>query len=451
MSYTNSPEANLPWAIIHIIGVSTILSYNEALEFIHGIERFGSKPGLSRVKMLLERMGNPQDKLKFIHVAGSDGKGSTCTMISSIYTKAGYKTGLYISPFVLDFRERIQLNGEMISKDDLAASTSLVKEHWEELNSIGEPPTEFEVVVAIAMDYFTRMSCDLVVLEVGMGGRFDATNIIKTPLCSVITHLSMDHMQYLGDTIEKITYEKCGIIKEGGITVCYPHQPTDALAVIMEQCAENDNELHMPNAAEIIQSDIFGSDITYGKYNIHIPLPGKHQVYNAITAVEAVKAAASQGFVVSADHIIDGIASVRFPSRVEALSKNPLVLLDGGHNPAEAAALAATLKLLEGRKIHAVVGMLGDKDVERSISQVLPMCATAITVQANYPRALSAQELALTAKAYINDVSFDEDSTRALNTALDRCKGDDVLLVFGSLYLAAELRPMLLKLLESRI
>lgn len=421
----------------------------QALEFIHGIARFGSKPGLRRVTMLLERMGNPQNRLKFIHVAGSDGKGSTCAMLSHIFTKAGYRTGLYISPYVVDFRERIQLNNEMIPPEELARSTAAVKEHWDALDALGEPPTEFEVVVAVAMDYFLRSACDLVILEVGMGGRFDATNVIATPLCSVITHISLDHMEYLGDTLEQIAFEKCGIIKAGGVTVSYPKQDAEALAVIMERCAEEGNELYRPNHAEMLRADLFGSDFCYGEETFHVPLPGPHQIWNAVTAIETARAVSRRGFPITPEQLQNGIASTRFPSRIEVLGREPLVLLDGGHNPAEARALAATLELLRGRRIHAVIGMLGDKDVDGALAAILPHCSDMTAIAPNYPRAMPPERLAEVARSYCADVRSEGDSRRALRDAYGRCTGDDVLLCCGSLYLAAEIRPFLMNLVEN--
>lgn len=423
-----------------------MLTYEQSLEFIHGIERFGSKPGLRRVAMLLERMGNPQDQLKFIHVAGSDGKGSTCAMLSRIFAGAGYRTGMYISPFVLDFRERIQMDNEMIPQEELARSVTTVKAHWDALDAVGETPTEFEVVVAVAMDYFVRMACDLVVLEVGMGGRFDATNVIRTPLCSVITHLSLDHMQYLGDTIGQIAMEKCGIIKPDGVTVCYPDQPPEALGVIFARCAEQNNPVRMGHRAEVVAQDIFGSHVRYGQLELHIPLPGQHQVLNAVTAVEAARAVAERGYPVTDAQIAQGIAAVQFPSRVEALCRAPLVLLDGGHNPAEAAALASTLDLLARRRIHAVMGMMADKDVEAVLAAVLPRCASLAAVTPDIPRALLAEQLAQKAAPFCPDVQAFSAPREAIAAAAARMQADDVLLCCGSLYLAAELRPLLLEI-----
>jgi len=423
------------------------MDYQEALAFIHSIARFGSKPGLRRVSMLLERMDAPQRKLKFIHVAGTNGKGSTCAMLNGILRQAGYRTGLYISPFVLDFRERIQLDGKMISKRDLADCTRVVKAHWDELDAMGETPTEFEVVVAVAMEYFTRMCCDIVVLEVGMGGRFDATNVIDAPLCSVITAIGMDHMEYLGDTLEKIAAEKCGIIKRGGVTVSYPLQDPEALAVIMEQCALMENRLLIPGAAgvEILEMGIEGSRVRWEEREYRIPLAGKHQIYNTLTVLEAVKAISLSGFSVPYNVVFEGIATTCFPARLEILGREPLVLLDGAHNLQGVKALGAALDLLPQRPVHLVMGVLADKEVDAMLAELLPRCADLLAVAPDNPRGLPAKELAGKARAHCPAEAV-PDLREAVRRGLARCERGEVLLLCGSLYLASQLRPLALEM-----
>lgn len=424
------------------------MTYGESLDFIHAIARFGSKPGLRRVRMLLERMGNPQNRLKFIHVAGTNGKGSTCTMLSHILVEAGYRTGLYISPFVLDFRERIQLNNEMIPPEALADCTAAVKAHWDALDAIGEPPTEFEVVVAVAMEYFVRSGCEVVVLEVGMGGRFDATNIIETPLCSVITSISRDHTEYLGDTIEKIAAEKCGIIKPGGVCVSYPLQDPAALAVIMETCAEKGNRLLLPNAAaaEILEQTIDGSRIRCGDLDLSVPLAGTHQIYNVLTVLEAVKAISFAGIIADNEAVSRGIANTSFPARLEVLCRGPLVLLDGAHNASGAKALGAALALLGGRPVHAVIGVMADKEAELMLRSLAPHLASLTATTPDNPRALGAEALADKARRLCADVRVEPNPRSAVESAFARCGPDDALLLCGSLYLASDVRAVALEL-----
>jgi len=425
-----------------------MMDYKEALTFIHGTRWLGSKLGLRRVGLLLERMGNPQNKLRFIHVAGTNGKGSTCTMIHRILMDAGYKTGLFISPYVLEFCERIQINGEMIPGDELAKSIEAVKPCWDALNAEKETPTEFEVVTAAAMDYFMRMQCDVVVLEVGMGGRLDSTNIIDTPLCSVITSIGMDHMQYLGGTLSEIAAEKCGIIKPGGITVCSPGQQPEAMEVITATCKEQDNELVVPLTPTVLKSGICGSDIEYGGMDMHIPLIGAHQIQNAVTAAEAVKAAAKSGLQVTGENIIAGISKTVFPARFEVLSKKPLVILDGAHNPASAKALADTMKLLSGRNVHAVFCVMDDKDADSILGSVLPLCETVTVVDTDIPRAMSVSEMIGIAGKYCENTYVAGMLESAIIQPLAHVRDDDVILIFGSLYFAGKIRPVAKALLK---
>ena len=422
------------------------MNAQQAIAFIHGIERFGSKPGLRRVRLLLEKMGNPQNRLRFVHVAGTNGKGSTCAMLSHILTEAGYQTGLYISPFVIDFCERIQVNNRMIPHKELAEITGYVKTFWEQLNAQGETPTEFEVVVAIAMEYFARQKCDIVVLEVGLGGRFDATNIIEAPLVSVITSLSIDHTKYLGESIEQIAMEKSGIIKPGGVTVTSPGQPPEALAVIMEHCAQNDNPLRIPGPAEIHHADLTGTRMEWGGQEWQIPLIGRHQAINAVTVLETCRALAERGITLNDTQIYSGILQTRFPARMEILCRAPLVLLDGGHNLAGVRTVADALDMLEGRDIYAVCGMSADKEFDACLSLVLPRCKRVVVTHAqSYSGAMPAPALAQIAARYCAAVECISPPASAFAQAAAYCGKNDVLLLFGSLYLAADLRPVALE------
>lgn len=409
-----------------------IMNYNDALEYIHSLLVFGSRPGLERIGELLGKLGNPQDKLKFIHVAGTNGKGSTCTMLSEIYKCEGYKTGLYTSPYIVDFRERMQINGEYIPEDALARLCKRVKD-------TGVVVTEFEFITALAFLWFAEEKCDLVVLEVGLGGRFDATNIIKSPLCSVIVKIDYDHTAVLGDTIEEITKEKCGIIKSGSPVVSYPLQQGSALQVILSY----NKGTVVPNTNEfsVISSDISGNVFIYKDVRYKTRLIGEHQIYNALTAIETVKAS---DVPVAQSSIISGIENANIPARLELISEKPLVFLDGAHNPDGAEVLSGFMKKYNGN-ICAIVGMMRDKNCEGFLKQVLRYCKSVVTVTVKEnPRSASADELAQISKKYCKDVLSAYDYLEAIELITEKSRGEDPVFVFGSLYLAGAIRDELI-------
>ncbi|MDP2891688.1 MAG: Mur ligase family protein, partial [Bacillota bacterium] len=285
---------------------------------------------MESISRLCELIGNPQDKLRFIHVAGTNGKGSTSAMLASVLHAAGYKTGLFLSPYMDDYCDSIQINGVFMSHDEFAGAVSAVKEQVEKLAQNGEHATEFEILTAIAFLWFYQSGCDIAVLEAGLGGRLDATNIIKNPLVSVITAISFDHMAYLGNTIEEIAREKCGIIKPGGVTVSYPLQYEGALAVIKEYASKKNNLLLIPDAdaVDIEKAGLNGTDISYKGSKFHIPLSGRHQIYNALSAVEAIFALCDFfGFAISRSDIKKGIENTVIPARQEVLCRHPLIIL----------------------------------------------------------------------------------------------------------------------------
>ncbi|MEM1484748.1 folylpolyglutamate synthase/dihydrofolate synthase family protein [Oscillospiraceae bacterium PP1C4] len=421
------------------------MTYHEALTYIHSLKRFSKKAGLERIAALMELLGNPQDTLKIVHVAGTNGKGSTVAMTAGILRAAGYRTGMYVSPFILDFRERIQVDREMIPPDALAEIVAYIRPLAEQVGGVAE----FELVTAAAFVYFAQQNCDAVVLEVGIGGRFDATNVIKKPLLTVITAIGLDHTDILGDTVEKIAFEKCGIIKSGVPLVACPGQDISAVAVMMEQCAQKGCVLVQPNleAAQNVRQDVFGTDLDYQIYHLHIPLAGSHQISNALTAVEA----ASQlklycGFgKLDQNAIEEGIASVQFPARMEIMSREPLVILDGAHNPAGAKVLADALALVGTKPVTAILGMLADKNIRGVLEQLAPNLARIFCVAPDNPRALPARELAEEAGALCASAQAFSDVREAYQAALARAKAENgVVLICGSLYLASEMRRIIL-------
>lgn len=422
------------------------MNYNEALNFIHSRDRFGSHPGMERIEALCNAFDNPQDKLKYVHVAGTNGKGSTCHMIASVLSESGYKVGLFTSPFVVDFRERIQINGVMIPQSDLAEIISEVKPVVEKLSKQRIEPTEFEIITITAFLYFLRQNCDIVVLEVGLGGLLDSTNIIKKSEVSVITSISLDHTNILGDTLLKIAEHKCGIFKEGGNVVGYP-QPDFAVERFIKDKAKEKNCKYYPHELSkirLVREEIDGSTIIYAGCTFKIPLTGKHQLYNFATAVAAINVLKQNGWNVTYKSLIDGISKVKVPARTEIVSHSPLTIIDGGHNAEGVDALCNTLvKFCANRKIIAVFGMMKDKDYGYAVKKLAPLCERIYTTEASNPRTLDAKSLAKEAKQYCKKVRPEPSPEKAYNKALKKAKDDDVVLVCGSLYLASDVKKFI--------
>ncbi len=430
------------------------MTYEQALDFIHSRNLFGKKAGLHGITRLLELMGNPQQNMRFVHVAGTNGKGSTTTLIASALQAAGYRTGKFISPFILNFRERIQVDGQLIPEEALVSCTEFVKEFSDQMEQEGEAPTEFEVVTAVALEWYRRQNCDYVVLEVGIGGRFDPTNIIDVPLVSVITSISYDHEAILGDTLTAIAFEKAGIIKPGGITVSYPSQDPEALAELMRIAAERENTFVVGNrqSAEVLSSDLFGTRIRYGGLTLTVPLLGEHQVDNAITAIEALRVLRDhRGVRLPDEAIVAGIEAVSFPARFEILCRDPLIILDGAHNPSGLEMLGRSLSVLGDREVVAILGASKGKRVADALNLVLPHCREVICTAASYDRkALPVDELLEQLLPVAPNAVAAPSREEAFEMALKACKNDDVILIFGSLYLASDMREIVLDWLSRR-
>jgi len=370
------------------------MDYIQALQYIHSLYRFGIKPGLERVSALCAALGNPQERLRCVHVAGTNGKGSACAMLAEIAMASGLKTGLYTSPYVIDFRERMQVNGVMIPQEGLARLTQTLKDIAE---AMPEPVTEFEFITALAFAWFAEQCCDLVVLEVGMGGRWDATNVIEAPLCSMIMRIAMDHTGVLGDTLAKIAAEKCGIIKPGRPVVSTCGQDPEALEVIRTACAKHGSPLVIADRVEceILSSSLAGSDCVLAGLPVRVPLAGRHMCQNALAAVKAARVLGFRDEAIQA-----GIANVTMHGRMQVLSARPLVLFDGGHNPDCARALAAALEeYCPGQRFCVVCGMMADKDVPAYLRILRPHVGRFIACSPDTPRALPAKELAKIARA----------------------------------------------------
>lgn len=428
------------------------MTYEQALNYVNSFLQFGIKPGLERIKFLLNLIDNPQKDLKFIHVAGTNGKGSTCTFISSILKASGLKTGLFISPFVLDFRERFQIDGHMISKKDFVDIVEYIIPFVKKMPKNGSSLTEFELITVIALLWFKKKKCDIVILEVGLGGKLDATNVIDFALVSVITSISYDHMNILGNTIEKIATEKSGILKPNGTLVLYPKQTATSFSTIKKYAKKLNNKIIIPkiNSVSNIKTDLYGTTFNYMDENFKINLLGHHQIYNAITAITVVNELKKFGFKISNDKIKSGLNLTNFNSRFEIISKNPLIILDGSHNYDGAKTMVDAVKCYVNKKnVIAITGMLKDKEVHKVLNLVAPLISEFITVQPDNPRAISKFELCDIIKQFNKNCIVAKNLTSAVDIAISKLGTDSVLLVFGSLYLASQIRPILLSSCEN--
>ena len=428
------------------------MTTQQAIEALHALPRLGGgKPGLDRMQNLLAHLGRPEKELQCIHIAGTNGKGSLAVMTASILTAAGYKTGLTVSPYVVDFRERFQIDGEMIPPRTLASLAGKVLDAVEQIRQEGgEPPVQFEAVTALALLWFAREKCDLVVLETGLGGRFDATNAVAHTLVAAITRIGYDHRELLGDTLDQIAAEKAGIIKEGCTVVCYPDQPAEAMGPILTAAAEAHTSIIMPEAEDIrcLPGKRLENRVDYGGYQVALGLPGAHQANHAAMAVEIALALWREyGYEISDDAILQGLAAARIPARIEVLRRRPLLLLDGCHNPDGARALAETLaKAQYEENLVGVFGMLADKDYKTMLEALAPAFAKVYTVTPDCPRALSGVDLQKEARFHM-DAEAAPGVPEALRAAVRYAEEHNLagVVVCGSLYLAAEARPWLLK------
>ena len=366
-----------------------------------------------------------------------------------VLTDAGYKVGLYTSPYVTDFLERVQFCNKPIDKVLFAKAVEKVKIAVETLEKQDVIITEFEALTASAFLCYKELQCDAVVLEVGLGGRLDATNVIETPLVNVITSLSIDHSAILGNTIEEIAYEKCGTIKENGNVICSLGQPEGAIKVIEDTVKEKNNTLTIPceSNIEILRSDVFGTEFIYKNIEYFVKMAGEHQVKNMTCAIEACNIL-KKYYNISDENIKRGISKTILPARVEIISKKPLVILDGGHNEDGAKAFynAVSSVLDTKSKVVVIAGMMADKAVEDSLKPLIKKCDCFICVTPDNPRAMSGEELAAIAKKYCNNIIVVDSPKKAVKVAETMINDKDALCVVGSLYLAGEVRETMLEI-----
>ena len=416
------------------------MNYTEALDYIHSVNWTFCKPGLERIRALCDALGNPQDTLRFVHVAGTNGKGSFCAMTASVLQAAGYRTGLFTSPYIKVFNERMMVDGEMISNEELAELTAYVRPI---ADAMTDKPTEFELITALAFVYFQRHGCDVVVLEAGMGGRLDSTNIITSPLLSVITGVALDHVAFLGDTVEKIAAEKAGIIKDG-TPILYGGEDAVAEAVIAAVATEKSAPYRRVDriALSVAHSDLDGTVFSYGGYeDLRLSLLGLYQPYNAATVLTAVQWLNACGLSIPPDAVRKGLSAVSWPGRFEVLSRDPLVIFDGAHNAEGiAAAVRSILHYFADKKVYVLTGVLQDKDYHAIAADLAGVASRAFVLTPDNPRALAGEtyaallgELGVAAEAY--------DSVGAAYAAARAAAEADglPLLGVGSLYTYASL------------
>ena len=425
------------------------MTYEQALEYIHSRPRVKKTDFHRGMRRLLEYLGNPQDNLKYVHIAGTNGKGSCAAMSANVLHTAGYKVGLNISPFVIDFTERISINGEYIPRQTLADITEKVKYYRDKITAEeGLQILEFETVTAIAFYYFNMEKCDVVCLEVGIGGLLDSTNVIKDCLVSCIMNISYDHTRILGDTLAQIARQKAGIIKKGRPVICYPALEKEALDVVVQKARENSAPLIIPDISRIKSSHtgFMQSQLEYKGIKINQAFTGIHQSYNASVVIEAMRRLRDYGFEISDEDIAKGIESTSFPARIEVLSKNPLVIIDGGHNTD---GISALIKVLQENSLYgltAVWASLSDKQPMDIISMISPYIDRLYTVNLHGSRAIDSRQLAEMASKNIKCVKAFDLVTSAIDEGLSH--RENGLLVFGSLYLASDARAYLVEKLR---
>ncbi|MCR5792408.1 MAG: bifunctional folylpolyglutamate synthase/dihydrofolate synthase [Lachnospiraceae bacterium] len=420
------------------------MTYQEAIGYIEELNKLGSVLGLDTTRELLNRIGNPEQSLSFVHVAGTNGKGSVCTYIESILREAGYGVGRYISPVIMDYREKIQFNGEWISKEEVAIYVTKIEEACRQMLADGLPqPTAFEVETAMSFLFFKEKKCDIVILETGMGGRMDSTNVIPAPLLAVITPIGRDHMQFLGNTIEEIAAEKAGIIKKGCVVVSAEQEPK-VEEVLAAQCKKEDVPLYFVRKSSLHDDiSLEGACFVYDEQSYHTRMLGKFQADNARLAILSAKSLRKH-FPITDDHIRAGIEKAYWPGRVELLSKEPMVILDGAHNTDGAEALKETLQAIfeDKRTYIGVMGIFADKEYPDVVKTLAPLFDCMYLFRPNHPRGLNCNILQEEVRKYVAQSECCENVTFAYQKAKTAATKNDVIVIFGSLSFQKELKQL---------
>ncbi len=414
-----------------------------AFELIKKICLPGSVPGLDLICELLALLGNPEKKLKYVHIAGTNGKGSTAAMIESVLRTSGYRTGLFTSPFIHSPNEQIKLNGQDISEADFSEIAEYIATT---VGTMENAPTEFEILCCAAFEFFARQNCDIVILEAGMGGKGDATNVIPSPEVAVITNIGLDHTEYLGSTVSEIARAKSGIIKESCRAVIYPSTP-EVEAVFRDACLDTNSTLHIADFSALIPRtrSIEGQVFDFGKLkNLFLPLLGEHQLKNAAVALTAISELAASGWNITDNSIARGLAKTAWEGRFEIASHNPLFIIDGGHNPQCIEALAQNIKdYISDKKIIALTGVLADKDYAEMYAPVMKYISEFVCITPPNPRKLEAKALAEFLRAKGATAAAADTIREGVKLACGLAKDDVAVLCFGSLYSIGEIKKAL--------
>ncbi len=419
---------------------SVTMTYDEALAYIHSVTWRGSKLGLDRTRELCRRAGDPQKRLKFIHIAGTNGKGSTAAMLARILTEAGYRTGLYTSPFINRFNERMQVDGAQIPDEELAELTAWMRPL---ADTMADHPTEFEMITVIGFEYFLQHACDVVVLEVGLGGELDSTNVIETPELAVITNIGLDHTRELGPTIADIARAKAGVIKPEGDVVIYGGN-AEADAIFEQTSAARGARLTVTDHTKIenVTYALDALTMDFGaRKGLRCALVGAYQAHNVALTLTAADALIGKGWHIPERAIRDGLWNVRWPARFEVLSKKPLIIADGGHNPqGVAAALEGVRAVLQGKRIVFLLGIMADKDVPRMLAQIVDVGSEFIAVTPDNPRAMPAEELAARLTALGCRAETCGSVAEGVRRAAELAGDDGAAFALGSLYMLGDVR-----------
>lgn len=425
-------------------------------ECIHYLEEevgFASRPGLERIRLLCDKLGNPEKKLSVIHIAGTNGKGSAAAMLSSILAAAGLRTGTYTSPHLERYNERFLINGAEISDADFCREITLAKQACEALSAEGkEPPTLFEIITGAAFHYFARQGVDILVLEVGLGGAFDATNVVESPLLSLVMSISIDHTEFLGTSLEQIAKEKAGIIKKNCPVVLYS-QHQIVYNIVKAAASEKDAPFFCPNDAEIsissqtLEGTVFSVKNRLMSYqNLYLPLLGRYQVSNCTAVLTACAVLRERGVALPEKAVREGLANTRWAGRMEICGRRPLILLDGAHNADGISQLAASLSIyFDDKKITLLLGVLGDKEYRKMAEEILPFARTAILTEPESHRKLDVLTLSRSISGFSGEVYLEKNVAHAFQKALAVTPEDGVILACGSLYMVGALKRCLRK------